>query len=74
MLLALPQAAPVHLLFECASALGSVGLSTGITEAQMPTAAKLCLTMLMWLERLKIISAVMLLTLPIAALRQPKRQ
>jgi trk system potassium uptake protein TrkH len=74
MLLVLPQAMPVHLLFECASALGSVGLSTGITEAQMPAAAKLCLTMLMWLGRLEIISAVMLLTLPIAVLQRPKRQ
>ena len=73
MLLALPRATPVHLLFECASALGSVGLSTGITEAQMPAAAKLCLTMLMWLGRLEIISAVMLLTLPITALRRAKR-
>ena len=64
LLLAMPAAPPVHLLFEAASALGSVGLSSGITRPDMPAVAKGCLAFLMWIGRLEIISAVMLFTAP----------
>ena len=65
LLLAMPAAASMHLLFEAASALGSVGLSSGVTRPEMPTAAKVCLAFLMWIGRLEIISAVMLFTAPL---------
>jgi trk system potassium uptake protein TrkH len=64
LLLAIPAAPPVHLLFETASALGSVGLSSGVTRPEMPALAKGCLAFLMWIGRLEIISAVMLFTAP----------
>ena len=64
LLLAMPTTLPMHLLFEAASALGSVGLSSGVTRPEMPAVAKGCLAFLMWIGRLEIISAVMLFTAP----------
>ncbi|WP_447962943.1 TrkH family potassium uptake protein [Nitrospira sp. Ecomares 2.1] len=52
------------ILFETASALGSVGLSVGITRPDLPAAAKGTLIFLMWLGRLEIIAVIILLTLP----------
>lgn len=46
LLLSMPHSPPVQLLFEAGSALGSVGLSTGVTQTAMPTAAKICLIVL----------------------------
>jgi len=54
-----------RLLFEAASALGSVGLSSGVTRPEMPAVAKGGLAFLMWIGRLEIISAVMLFTAPL---------
>jgi trk system potassium uptake protein TrkH len=65
LLLAMPAAPPMHLFFEAASALGSVGLSSGVTRPEMPDAAKGGLAFLMWIGRLEIISAVMLFTAPL---------
>jgi len=65
LLLAMPAAPPMHLFFEAASALGSVGLSSGVTRPEMPAAAKGGLAFLMWIGRLEIISAVMLFTAPL---------
>ncbi len=48
-------------VFEVASAQGNVGLSTGITSPEMPTAAKLVLCFSMWVGRLEIIPVLMLL-------------
>jgi trk system potassium uptake protein TrkH len=64
LLVVLPGRAPLHLLFEAASALGSVGLTTGVTAATLPTAAKATLIALMWLGRLEIVSGLLLLLLP----------
>lgn len=52
------------ILFKTASALGSVGLSVGITSPDLPAAAKGTLILLMWMSRLEIIAVIILLTLP----------
>jgi len=44
-----------QVLFETASAIGGVGLSTGLTTASLPWASKLVLTTLMWIGRLEIV-------------------
>lgn len=52
----LPGDAPAdHVLFETASAIGGVGLSTGLTADTLPWTSKLVLTVLMWLGRLEIV-------------------
>ncbi len=56
-----------HLLFESASALGNVGLSTGITGPELTNAAKGVLIMLMWFGRLEIIAVLALLLSPFKA-------
>jgi trk system potassium uptake protein TrkH len=43
-----------EILFETVSALGSVGLSVGMTGTELPSTAKLTLIMLMWMGRLEI--------------------
>jgi trk system potassium uptake protein TrkH len=48
-------------LFEAASALGTVGLSAGITSADMPVWAKLVLIIDMWAGRLEILPLLVLL-------------
>ncbi len=55
--------------FEVASAQGNVGLSTGITHPHMPTLAKLVLCFSMWVGRLEIIPALMLLRGLVGGLR-----
>jgi trk system potassium uptake protein TrkH len=65
LLLALmPQEPPLHVLFEAASALGSVGLSSGVTDRQMLDAAKLVLIVLMWMGRLEMTAVFVLLLSP----------
>ncbi|MFO7608879.1 MAG: potassium transporter TrkG [Candidatus Krumholzibacteriia bacterium] len=73
LLVVVPDHPPLHLLFEAASALGSVGLTTGATSAALPTAAKATLIVLMWLGRLEIISALLLVLLPWSVFRIPSR-
>jgi trk system potassium uptake protein TrkH len=55
LLLAAGGFAPMDSLFEATSALGTVGLSTGITSAAMPAWAKLLLIVDMWAGRLEIL-------------------
>jgi trk system potassium uptake protein TrkH len=45
-----------EILFEAASALGSVGLSSGITGADMPTGSKYVLMTAMWIGRLEVVA------------------
>ena len=66
--LKLPTYELVDVIFEVASATSGVGLSTGITHPDLPWLGKLTLILLMWMGRLEIISALLLLTLPIKAL------
>ena len=50
-----------NVLFEVASAQGNVGLSSGITGAEMPTIAKVMFLFNMWIGRLEIIPVLVLL-------------
>ena len=60
LLLLLPDAAPLDVLFEAASALGAVGLSSGVTSPDLGAAAKAVLVALMWLGRLEVMAALMI--------------
>jgi trk system potassium uptake protein TrkH len=53
--------APEDALFESASAIGTVGLSSGITGADLPTWAKLVLSLQMWAGRLEVVPVLVLL-------------
>ncbi|WP_036482038.1 TrkH family potassium uptake protein [Myxosarcina sp. GI1] len=68
--LQLPQYTLSDTIFETASALGSVGLSTGITHPDLPWLGKLVLIVLMWMGRLEIIPVLLLLSLPIKTISQ----
>jgi len=64
--LALLHVVPDHfsvgdVLLEAASAQANVGLSSGITGAELPAAGKLILVLLMWAGRLEILPVVVLL-------------
>jgi len=50
-----PQARLAHVMLDTASALGNVGLSTGVASHELAWHGKLGLMMLMWLGRLEII-------------------
>ncbi len=54
----------VQILFECASALGNVGLSTGLTHPGLAATPKIALILLMWFGRLEIIAVLVLLFSP----------
>jgi trk system potassium uptake protein TrkH len=56
--------APMNALFEVVSATATVGLSTGITTADMPLLLKFVLCMDMLLGRLEIIALLVVLYLP----------
>jgi trk system potassium uptake protein TrkH len=49
-----------HALLEVASALGNVGLSSGITSPDLPLGGKLTLMVIMWLGRLEIVPVLVL--------------
>jgi trk system potassium uptake protein TrkH len=59
--LAGPSASLGQALLEAASALGNVGLSDGLTNPDLPAAAKLTLMVIMWMGRLEIIPVLVLL-------------
>ncbi len=63
----------VDSLFESASALGTVGLSSGITSADAPMWVKLLLIFQMWVGRLEIIPVLVLLHPGIWNLRRSLR-
>lgn len=62
-------APPGSVAFEAASALGTVGLSTGLTGPDLPVSARLVLTALMWVGRLEVVAVVAL----VAAAVRPAR-
>jgi trk system potassium uptake protein TrkH len=55
-----PEASLINIVFETASALGSVGLSVGITGPDLHWLGKLTLIVLMWMGRLEIIPVLVL--------------
>ncbi|MEC4984112.1 MAG: TrkH family potassium uptake protein [Oscillatoria sp. PMC 1068.18] len=55
-------------IFESASALGSAGLSTGITAPDLDPMGKIILIIFMWMGRLEIIPVVLLFSVPFTAL------
>ena len=52
-------------IFEVSSALGSAGLTTGISGPNLAWAGKVTLTLLMWMGRLEIIPVILLLSMPL---------
>ena len=70
--LKLPNYGLSDVIFEVASAMSGVGLSTGITHPDLPWLGKLTIIFLMWMGRLEIISALLLLSLPLKSLTQKK--
>ena len=67
LILLLPESSAGELAFEAASALGSVGLTTGITGPALPLAAELILIALMWLGRLEIVAVIVVLLIPVVS-------
>ncbi|UPW01486.1 TrkH family potassium uptake protein [Halorussus gelatinilyticus] len=58
----MPDSVPfVRIVFDVASAVSAVGLSTGITDAGMPGSAKLTLVVVMWAGRLEVFPVLVLL-------------
>ncbi|MDY7013236.1 MAG: TrkH family potassium uptake protein [Cyanobacteriota bacterium] len=58
------------IFFEVASALGGVGLSTGITSPDLPWVAKLTLTLFMWMGRLEVVPVLLLISTVLPAVFQ----
>ena len=65
LMILLPEQNPHHVVFEAVSATGGVGLSTGVTRASLPPAAKLILVALMWMGRLEIVAILALVCQPL---------
>jgi len=57
-------------MFEAASALGSVGLSTGISSPDLHWLGKLILILFMWMGRLEIIPVIVLFSSLLGYFRQ----
>jgi trk system potassium uptake protein TrkH len=64
-----PKYTLADLIFEVASALGSVGLSVGITDPTLPWLGKFILILLMWMGRLEIIPVLLLVSWPLSRIR-----
>lgn len=60
--LAPPEFGLADVIFECASAQGTVGLSTGITDPDMPIALELLFIVQMWVGRLEIFPVIILIS------------
>ncbi|MEB3883089.1 TrkH family potassium uptake protein [Lyngbya sp. CCY1209] len=60
-----PEYTLADVIFESASALGSVGLSTGITGPTLPWLGKVILMLLMWMGRLEIVPVLLLISWPL---------
>lgn len=65
-----PQYTLPDVIFEVASALGTSGLSSGITNPDLAWQGKLTLIMLMWMGRLEIISVIIFFSALLRPLKQ----
>ena len=74
LVLLLPDSSAGEIAFEAASALGSVGLTTGITGPSLPLAPELILIVLMWLGRLEIVAVIVVLLVPFVAGRRRRAE
>lgn len=54
-------ATPTQGAFEAASAIGTVGLSSGLTSPDLPLGSRVVLTLLMWIGRVEVASALALI-------------
>ena len=61
------------MLFDVTSALGSVGLSTGIVGPDLHPLGRLTLIVLMWMGRLEIMAVLVLLGTPLGVLLRYKK-
>ena len=68
-LLLYDQYSLLEVMFEATSALGSVGLSVGMSHPDLSWAARLLLSLLMWMGRLEIMSVLVLLGLPFSRIK-----
>ena len=59
-----------EVLFDAASALNNVGLSSGLTNSEIPSSAKMVLTLLMWVGRLEIMAVLILLVTLLPSVRK----
>ena len=57
-------------MFESASAVGNVGLSSGIVNAQMPRFLKYWYIFVMWISRLEFMSVFVLISFAIKATKK----
>lgn len=69
-----PKYTLADVIFESASALGSVGLSVGITEPTLPWLGKFILILLMWMGRLEIIPVLLLVSWPLTRIKNGIRR
>jgi trk system potassium uptake protein TrkH len=65
MLVVGPHYTPHEVLFEVTSAMSNVGLSTGMTGAELPWPAKLTMIVVMWMGRLEITAVLVFIGLPL---------
>jgi trk system potassium uptake protein TrkH len=64
-----PDAALHHVLLDATSALGNVGLSTGVADPALHWTGKAGLIVIMWMGRLEIVPVLVLITALLMALR-----
>jgi trk system potassium uptake protein TrkH len=60
-----------NVVFEVASAQSNVGLSTGLTDAEMPLAGKLILMLAMWMGRLEILPVLVVVFTFVCGAKRP---
>jgi Trk-type K+ transport system membrane component len=61
----------LHHLFEASSAMGCVGLSSGVTGHDLAAGAKVVLIALMWVGRLEVVAVLTLVASPLPVGQQP---
>ena len=69
-----PHFKPLNVLFDVTSALGNVGLSTGVVQPTLPIISKIIFIFLMWLGRLEIIPVIILISTFFAFFKKNKKK